>query len=215
MPTVDFSTLTRDPLLPVVDVGTGAQADLLIAIAQRGGLGCVEVVMRSPFALDAIERVASAGLVVAAGTVRTEGQVDAAVERGARVIVSAGLSARLAAHCAARDLLYVPGVVTSTEILAAAELGLRDLKFFPAEASGGARTLASLAGPFPEVRFIATGGVTPANLVTYLRLPNVAAVGGGWMMPGGSPGTSDPAAEARFRADLEAARRTVGARESR
>lgn len=150
----------------------------------RGGLTCAEIVCRTAAAVDAIRAMAEdPDFVVGAGTVTTPAQADEAMRAGARFVVSPGLSGSVARTCAAADVTYVPGATTATEIMAAGDLGLTTLKFFPAETSGGLATISALAGPFADVRFVPTGGLRPANLAAYLAAPAVAAVGGTWLTP--------------------------------
>jgi 2-dehydro-3-deoxyphosphogluconate aldolase/(4S)-4-hydroxy-2-oxoglutarate aldolase len=171
-------------LVPVVvaDSGRGAAplADALIA----GGLPVAEVTLRTPRALEVIEALAVRGdILVGAGTVLNAAQVDSAVDAGAAFIVSPGLSRGVVERALERGAIVLPGVATATEIQAALELGLAAVKFFPAQTSGGAAAISALAAPFPDLKFVPTGGIGPANLADYLALPAVAAVGGSWMVP--------------------------------
>src|SRR5450756_3191309 len=122
-------------------------------------------------------------ILVGAGTVLTPAQVDQAVAAGARFVVSPGLSRAVVERCQEHGVLALPGAVTATEVMAALELGLTTVKFFPAGTSGGAAAIRALAAPFGDVRFVPTGGVGPKNLAEYLAVPAVAAVGGSWMVP--------------------------------
>jgi 2-dehydro-3-deoxyphosphogluconate aldolase/(4S)-4-hydroxy-2-oxoglutarate aldolase len=115
--------------------------------------------------------------------VLTPAQVDQAVAAGAKFVVSPGLSRAVVERCLELGVLPLPGAVTATEIQAGLELGLGTLKFFPASTSGGAPAIKALAGPFPDLKFIPTGGIGPKNLAEYLGLKSVAAVGGSWMAP--------------------------------
>jgi 2-dehydro-3-deoxyphosphogluconate aldolase/(4S)-4-hydroxy-2-oxoglutarate aldolase len=170
-------------IIPVVVIGNAEHAKGLGEALVAGGIPVAEVTFRTAAAPEAIRRLASvAGLAVGAGTVLNADQVDEAVEAGARFIVSPGLSRSVVERAQARQVPVYPGAVTASEIMAALEMGLTTLKFFPAETSGGVAALAALHAPFGQVRFIPTGGVSPANLASYLALPNVAAVGGSWMV---------------------------------
>lgn len=202
---MDITAFTRERLLPVVSVRTPAEAERLIRLCRRCGFSAVEILLRSDFALDAIETVAAAGLRVAAGTIRSARDVEEAGARGASGVVSAGFLPEVVAHCRDQGLLYLPGVSTPSEALMAANHGLSHLKFFPAEAFGGARTLGAFAAPFPDLSFVATGGVSSANFADYLRLPNVLAVGGSWMMPLDGTGASEDEIVSRARAELSQA----------
>ena len=121
-------------------------------------------------------------MLVGAGTVVRPEQVDAAVEAGARFVVTPGFSARVVGRCRELGVPVIPGVATATDVIAALDHGLKLLKFFPAEAAGGIAALKALAGPFPGVRWIPTGGISATNAASYLALPSVAAVGGSWMV---------------------------------
>ena len=156
------------PVLTVRDAADGvAQARALVA----GGLPAIEVTLRTP------------GAVTGAGTVIDEATFQAALEAGASFIVSPGTPPRLAAALAASPVPVLPGCATASEAMALMEHGFRALKFFPAEAAGGAAYLASLAGPLPDLRFCPTGGVTAEKARGYLALGNVVCVGGTWMLP--------------------------------
>jgi len=155
-----------------------------VALAlQAGGLPVAEVTFRTAVAVDAINRIAGdTDVLVGAGTVVRPEQVDEAVAAGARFIVTPGLSLRVIERCRELDVLVIPGVATATEVIAALDQGLDVLKLFPAEAAGGIALLRALRGPFPDVRFVPTGGISAANAALYLALPSVAAVGGSWMV---------------------------------
>jgi len=171
-------------VLPVVVADDRDDAVSLGEALVAGGLPVAEVTFRTPAAPDAIRVLVDRGdILVGAGTVLTAAQVDTAVEAGATFIVSPGLSPAVVERCLERGVLPIPGTVTATEVQAALELGLDTVKFFPAESAGGAPAIAALAAPFAGVSFIPTGGITAANLDTYLALPSVAAVGGSWVVP--------------------------------
>ena len=150
-------------VVPVVTRLAPGDALALAAALVRGGLSVIEVTLRAAGAIESIAAIAAdppEGMLVGAGTVLTADQVDAAVDAGARFVVSPGLSARVVARCAARGVPCIPGVVTATEVMAALDEGLDLLKFFPAEAAGGVTTLRALAAPFPQARWVPTGGIT-------------------------------------------------------
>jgi 2-dehydro-3-deoxyphosphogluconate aldolase/(4S)-4-hydroxy-2-oxoglutarate aldolase len=160
-------------------------APLADALAQ-GGLPCAEVTFRTARAAEALQVMArDPRLLAGAGTVLTVGQVDAAVHAGATYIVTPGYSREVVRACQDRNIPVIPGVATPTEIQMALRDGVTLVKFFPAEAIGGTRALSAMAAPFPSLRFIPTGGISPDNLENYLTLPSVAAVGGSWMTPAG------------------------------
>ncbi|HLR28223.1 MAG TPA: bifunctional 4-hydroxy-2-oxoglutarate aldolase/2-dehydro-3-deoxy-phosphogluconate aldolase [Ruania sp.] len=171
-------------LVPVVVLDDAAQADPLAEALVAGGLPVAEVTFRTGAAPAAIETMAARGdILVGAGTVLTPDQVDAAVDAGASYIVSPGFSPEVVTRCQERGVLPLPGAVTATEIQAALAAGLTALKFFPAEASGGAKAIKALSAPFAGVKFVPTGGINTANLAEYTALPSVLAIGGSWMVP--------------------------------
>ncbi len=171
-------------LVPIVTAESADQAHALAGALAAGGLPVAEITFRTPAAADAVAAVASRGdVLVGAGTVVRADQVDAAVEAGARFIVSPGTSRAVIERCRERGVPVLPGAVTATEVQAALEMGVTTVKFFPAEASGGAAALRALTAPFGEVTFVPTGGIGPAELGSYLGIPAVAAVGGSWMLP--------------------------------
>ena len=153
-------------------------ADALVA----GGLPCIEIVLRSSKAIDAIHMTSlRKDILVGAGTVLTIDQVKAAMDAGARFVVSPGFNPKTAEYCVQHQIVHIPGVCTPTEIEAALELGLRVLKFFPAEACGGVNTLTAISSPYSQVAFIPTGGIHNGNLARYLQLSSVLACGGTWI----------------------------------
>lgn len=186
----DSADLVKSRLIPVVVIDDAACAAPLARALVAGGLPVAEVTLRSTAAVAAIRAMVDAGqadelepMLVGAGTVLTPDQVDAAVAAGARFIVSPGLSRAVVERCREHDVPVVAGAVTATEVQACLEMGLDLVKFFPSASSGGPRAIEALGAPFPQVRFIPTGGVNPDNLADYLSLPNVPAVGGSWMVP--------------------------------
>ncbi len=171
-------------LVPVIKVDRAEDAVPLARALVEGGLPVAEITFRTAAAREAIRNIA-AGLpemILGAGTVLTVQQAEQAVEAGAKYIVSPGFDPSVVDWCLARDVAVTPGVATPTEVIMALGKGLHNLKFFPAEELGGIRMLKALAGPFGDVRFIPTGGITASSLPDYLRLPNVFAVGGSWMV---------------------------------
>ena len=170
------------PVLTVRSVEDGlAQARALVS----GGLAAIEVTLRTESALTAIAAIAREipGAVVGAGTITSPGQIAEAIAAGARFLVSPGTTRALAEAAAATPVPFLPGCATASEAMALRELGFRALKLFPAEAVGGAKLIASLAAPLPDLSFCPTGGIDLARAPDYLRLPNVACVGGSWMLP--------------------------------
>ncbi len=171
-------------IVPVVVLDSPEDAKPLAEALLAGGLPCAEVTFRTAAAGQAIRDITSAfpEMLVGAGTVLSPDQVKAAVDAGARFIVSPGTSAAVVRYCQEQNIPITPGVATPTEVQTALELGVDVLKFFPAEAHGGVEYLKALSAPFKHVRFIPTGGIDEANMLAYLALPNVLAVGGSWMV---------------------------------
>ncbi|OIJ67208.1 bifunctional 4-hydroxy-2-oxoglutarate aldolase/2-dehydro-3-deoxy-phosphogluconate aldolase [Streptomyces mangrovisoli] len=180
-----LSVLDLAPVVPVLVVDDAERAVPLARALVAGGLPAIEVTLRTPAALDAIRAIAAAvpEAVVGAGTVVVPEQVAACAAAGARFLVSPGWTDTLLTAMRASELPFLPGVSTTTEVVALLERGVRELKFFPAEAAGGTAYLRALAGPLPQARFCPTGGIGPDNAADYLALPNVGCVGGTWMVP--------------------------------
>ncbi|MGW4431764.1 bifunctional 4-hydroxy-2-oxoglutarate aldolase/2-dehydro-3-deoxy-phosphogluconate aldolase [Streptomyces tendae] len=179
------SVLDLAPVVPVVVVDDLADAVPLARALVAGGLPAIEVTLRTPVALDAIGAIAGEvpGAVVGAGTVITPEQVADVVAAGARFLVSPGWTDVLLEAMRASGVPFLPGVSTTSEVVALLERGVREMKFFPAEAAGGTAYLKALAAPLPQARFCPTGGISPASAPEYLALPNVGCVGGSWMLP--------------------------------
>ena len=170
-------------LIPVVVIESVTLVPRLADALVQGGLPCVEVTLRTPEALDAVRSFAErTDLVAGAGSVRTAQQVDQAVEAGARFIVSPGFSDGVVDRCRELDVPVLPGIATATEVMRALDAGLDVVKVFPAGVLGGPAGVRALAGPFPSMRFVPTGGIGPVELAEYLRIPAVLAVGGSWMV---------------------------------
>ncbi|CAL9435870.1 bifunctional 4-hydroxy-2-oxoglutarate aldolase/2-dehydro-3-deoxy-phosphogluconate aldolase [Streptomyces sp. enrichment culture] len=179
------SVLDLAPVVPVVVVDDLADAVPLAKALVAGGLPAIEVTLRTPVALDAIRAIAGEvpGAVVGAGTVVTAEQVAEVMAAGARFLVSPGWTEALLEAMRASGAPFLPGVSTTSEVVALLERGVREMKFFPAEAAGGTAYLKALAAPLPQARFCPTGGISPASAPEYLALPNVGCVGGSWMLP--------------------------------
>ena len=173
------------PVIPVLSLEDAGAAPRLARALVAGGLRALEVTLRTPAALAAIEAVAKAvpEAVVGAGTLLTPQDLRAAKDAGARFGVSPGLTERLLEAAEDAGLPMLPGVATPGEAMRAAERGLEILKFFPAEQNGGAAALRAWAGPLPRLQFCPTGGITPDTAPAYLALPNVICVGGSWVAP--------------------------------
>jgi 2-dehydro-3-deoxyphosphogluconate aldolase/(4S)-4-hydroxy-2-oxoglutarate aldolase len=156
---------------------------MLAEALTAGGLPLAEVTFRTPSARQALAAMAEdPALIVGAGTVISAEQVDDAVAAGARFVVSPGFSPAVVRRCQQLGVPVVPGVATATELMAALDAGITIVKFFPSESLGGVTTLRALAPVFPQVRFVPTGGISPANASAYLAEPSVLAVGGSWMV---------------------------------
>ncbi len=172
------------PVIPVLVVHEIAAAAPLADALVRGGVRVLEVTLRTDAALDAIRDMTSVeGAFVGAGTVLNARQLDQAVAAGARFIVSPGLTEDLATAAKQAGVPLLAGVATATDIMRGLDLGLTRFKFFPAETSGGAGAIKAFSGPFANVKFCPTGGVSLENASTYLALPNVVCVGGSWLTP--------------------------------
>ena len=183
MPTLN-DALASLRVVPVVVLDRASDAAPLADALAAGGLGCVEITFRTAAAAEAIGSVARRGdVLVGAGTVTSSAQATTAIEVGARFVVSPGFDDGVAATCRDRGVGYLPGVATATEIMRARAAGLDVVKLFPAEAIGGLIMLKALAAPFPDVRFVPTGGVDEKLAADYLAHPAVLAVGGSWMVP--------------------------------
>lgn len=184
MSTAIAVVLSRVPVIPVLTIPDVECARPLAEALVAGGLPVIEVTLRTPAAPEAIRRMRDVpGAVVGAGTVLDPTSLATALDAGADFIVSPGLTERLAEAALARGVAFLPGVANASDIMRALDLGLRHLKFFPAETSGGAPAVKAFHGPFGDVRFCPTGGVTTAKAPDYLSLPNVPCVGGTWIAP--------------------------------
>ena len=171
-------------VIPVVSLERVESAIPLAEALLNGGLPCAEITFRTTAAEPAIRAISKAfpEILVGAGTVLTEEQIERAIAAGAKFIVSPGFSPAVVNFCQERHIPIFPGVCTPTDIQIALEANVTMLKFFPADAFGGLKTLKALSAPFPNVEFIPTGGVTAANLEEYLSFKKVLACGGSWMV---------------------------------
>jgi 2-dehydro-3-deoxyphosphogluconate aldolase/(4S)-4-hydroxy-2-oxoglutarate aldolase len=193
------------PVIPVLVIDDIAHALPLAQALVAGGLNVLEVTLRTPCALDAIRVMKQVpGAIVGAGTVLNPDDLARAVDAGSEFIVSPGLTARLGEAALKAQIPLLPGTANGGDIMLGLDLGLNRFKFFPAEASGGVPTLKALAGPFGDVRFCPTGGITPATAPAYLGLEAVLCVGGSWMVPKGAPDVAAITAAAAAAAALKA-----------
>lgn len=177
--------LRLSPVMPVVVIEDVDAAEQLARALLAGGIRTIEITLRTPAALDAIARIAHAvpEMIVGAGTVLSAGDLDAAVNAGARYALSPGATPKLMKAARKRHIPFIPGVATSSEIMRGLDLGYTCFKFFPAEQLGGAAALKAQAGPLPAARFCPTGGITLEKARSYLALDNVLCVGGSWIAP--------------------------------
>lgn len=176
--------LAGSRIVPVITLQSANAAEPLAEALAAAGIRCAEVTLRTPASEEALRAMARhGGLTVGAGTVLTTAQAERAVESGARFIVSPGLDADLAARCRSLDIPYIPGIATAGELMLALKLQQSTVKLFPAEQLGGLDLLRALAAPFPQARFMPTGGIGPEQLPRYLAHPSVVAVGGSWITP--------------------------------
>lgn len=198
----------RACIVPVLVVESIDDAEPLARALVDAGLPVLEVTLRTPVALQAIERMRDVpGAIVGAGTVLDARDLDAVARAGAAFAISPGATPALLRAGNDHALPLLPGIATASELMAARELGYRRFKFFPAESSGGVAALRSLAGPFGDVRFCPTGGIDATKAPAYLALGNVFAVGGSWMVPANSLRMRDWAAIHALARDAAALRR--------
>jgi len=177
------------PVIPVIVLNDIAHAVPMARALVAGGIRMLEVTLRTPQALACMEAIARdvPEAVVGAGTVRSQADAQAAVNAGARFAVSPGYTSALGQACRALGLPWLPGVATGGEIMQAQADGYQQLKFFPAVQAGGLAMLKAWSGPFFDVDFCPTGGLTPDNAPQFLALPNVRCVGGSWLVPADAP----------------------------
>ena len=191
-------------LIPVIALEDADAAEPVAEALLAGGLPCAEVTFRTAAAAAALQRIARYDeICLGAGTVLTVEQVKSAVDCGATFIVSPGFNPRVVGYCVDHDIPVTPGICTPTQIEMGLDCGLDVLKFFPAEAFGGVRTLKAIGAPYASVRFIPTGGISAGNLCEYLSCRNVLACGGSWMVK------QDLIAEGRFDRITELTREAV------
>ena len=171
-------------VVPVVVLDDAEQAVPTAKALLKGGINAMEITFRTAAAKASIAKVAAEvpDMIVGAGTVVNVEQLHDAVEAGAKFIVSPGSDADVISEAARLGVAMIPGVVTPSEIIMGLKLGVKVFKFFPAESYGGLKTLKALSGPFPQIKFIPTGGISQANAADYFKNPKVLAVGGSWMV---------------------------------
>ncbi len=193
IPLTALDVMRDAPVIPVIVLEDVAHAVPLARALVAGGIRMLEVTLRTPAALACIEAIARhvPEAVAGAGTVRSAADAKSAREAGARFAVSPGFTASVGRACREAGLPLLPGVATGSEIMMAQEEGYTQLKFFPALQAGGAGMLKAWSGPFGDVKFCPTGGISASNAGEFLALPNVACVGGSWLTPAAAVAAGD------------------------
>jgi 2-dehydro-3-deoxyphosphogluconate aldolase / (4S)-4-hydroxy-2-oxoglutarate aldolase len=190
----DATSLLRvSPVIPVVTIDDPRRAVPVARALAEGGVGIIELTLRTENALTSLKRIADEvpDIIVGAGTVLTPAQADAAVAAGAQFLVSPGVTPSLLGHMLTLGVPILPGVATVGEVMQVLESGLTAMKFFPAGPAGGPDYVAAIGAPIPQVQFCPTGGVSLSSAPAYLALPNVSCVGGSWVTPRGAVENED------------------------
>ncbi|MBT8044691.1 MAG: bifunctional 4-hydroxy-2-oxoglutarate aldolase/2-dehydro-3-deoxy-phosphogluconate aldolase, partial [Verrucomicrobiae bacterium] len=170
-------------LVPVIVMDKAEDGKPLAEALIAGGLPVAEVTMRTDAAIGAMKEIGQYDeILLGAGTVLTAGQVDQAVDAGARYVICPGMHEEVIERCLELGVLVIPGAITPSDIAKAMSYGLQVVKFFPAESFGGAKTLKAMAAPYGEMGFVPTGGINAGNVIDYLSMPSVVACGGSWMV---------------------------------
>ena len=203
------SLASHGPVIPVIVLHRLQDAVPLAEALLAGGVKVLEVTLRTPVALQCIEAIARAcpEALVGAGTIRSAADAQAALDAGSRFAVSPGYTAAIGAACRQIGLPLLPGVATASEVMAASADGLSFLKFFPAVQAGGIAMLKALGGPFPDIAFCPTGGITLETAPQFLALPNVKVCGGSWLMPADAVASGDWTRITRLAREAQALRR--------
>ena len=197
--------MNNAPVIPVLVLDGSIDPHALAETLVEAGLPVIEITLRTASALDAIRTMQSVdGAIVGAGTVLNERMLGAAIDAGAKFIVSPGLTDSLGRAAISSKVPFLPGIANAGDIMRGLDLGLDRFKFFPAEASGGLPALKALAGPFADVRFCPTGGIREDSAAQWLAHPSVACVGGSWLVPAGETDLSAVGERARRAAALRA-----------
>jgi 2-dehydro-3-deoxyphosphogluconate aldolase/(4S)-4-hydroxy-2-oxoglutarate aldolase len=185
--------LRQGPVVPVVVIHKLEQAVPLAKALMAGGIRVIEITLRTPVAVEAIRAIRQdvTGAIVGAGTVTRAEDLTAVAEAGADFAISPGLTVELLQAANQGTIPLMPGISTVSELMTGMALGYTHFKFFPAEAAGGVRMLKAIAGPFPQITFCPTGGITLDNYLDYLALGNVACIGGSWIAPQGAMDQGD------------------------
>ncbi len=190
--------MRTSPVIPVLVVEEVCHAKPMAEALVAGGLRVLEVTLRTPCALEALQEMKQVkGAIVGAGTVLNAADLRAAIDAGAEFIVSPGLTEPLGKAAIDSGIPFLPGIANSGDIMRGLDLGLQHFKFFPAMASGGLPALKALAGPFGQARFCPTGGITPQTAPEWLDFDPVLCVGGSWLVGKGSPNSADIMANAQ------------------
>ncbi len=203
-------------IVPVVVIDDPADAPALVGALVEGGLPIAEITFRTPAAVDAIRAATRAfpDALIGAGSALTPEQVDAAVDAGARFVVSPGLEEHVVRRTQERGAAALPGCATPSDLMLAWQLGLPVVKFFPSEASGGLAMIKAIAAPFPGLLFVPTGGIDADNLESYLQDSRILAVGGSWMVQPALVRARDwPGIEAATRQAIAAVEQARGGRD--
>lgn len=181
------------PVIPVVTIADPATAVPIARALLAGGIGIIELTLRTPAALESLALIASQvpEMLLGAGTVLDERQVQEAVGAGAQFLVSPGCTQSLLAALQRSKVPFLPGASSVSEVLALLDAGVTTIKFFPATAAGGVPFIAALAAPLPQARFCPTGGITAETAGDFLALPNVDCIGGSWLTPGDAVTSGD------------------------
>jgi 2-dehydro-3-deoxyphosphogluconate aldolase/(4S)-4-hydroxy-2-oxoglutarate aldolase len=195
--------MRTSPVIPVIVIDDVAHAVPMAQALVAGGLRVLEVTLRTPAGLESIRAMKEVpGAIVGAGTVLSTRDLDAALEAGSEFIVTPGLTPALGKEAVASGVPFLPGTANAGDIMLGLDLGLSHFKFFPAATSGGIPALKALAGPFGNVQFCPTGGITPENAPEWLALEPVLCVGGSWVVPKGPPDAAKIEELARVAAGL-------------
>ena len=205
-----LSLASHGPVIPVIVLQRVQDAVPLAEALLAGGVKVLEVTLRTPVALQCIAAIARAlpEAVVGAGTIRSAADAQAALDAGSRFAVSPGYTAQIGAACRAIGLPLLPGVATASEVMAASADGLDFLKFFPAQQAGGIAMLKALGGPFPDIAFCPTGGISLETAPQFLALANVKVCGGSWLTPTDAVASGDWARITRLAREAQALARS-------
>jgi 2-dehydro-3-deoxyphosphogluconate aldolase/(4S)-4-hydroxy-2-oxoglutarate aldolase len=170
-------------IVPVIKIDDAEKAVPLAQALLAGGIPCIELTFRTAQGEEAIRRIAAAmpNMLVGAGTVLTVDQVDRAINAGAKFIVSPGFNPKVVAHCVQKGVPVTPGCATPSDVEQAIEFGLEVVKFFPAEQAGGIDYIKAISAPYPNIKFMPTGGINAANIAKYMSFDKVLACGGSWI----------------------------------